>query len=293
MLVFGPPGPPPPPLERMSWLATAQAALTGVRLPRPVNLLTPASRGLAFETQWIPLPDGQQLEAWFIPHAQPRGLAVLFHGYAASKESLLAPAAQFAELGYAALVVDFQGAGGSPGAGATLGIREAGDVAATLRYARGRWPNQRLVGYGFSMGAAALLRAGAVEGEQPDALILEAPFDRLLGSIRTRFDALGLPSFPVAELLLFWGSVQLGANGFDHNPATYAQSISSPALVIHGAADPRVPAGQAAAVADSLGGPARLVTIPGVGHETGSAAAPERWAEAVGDFLAEESGPGR
>src|SRR5207237_2938162 len=125
-------------------------------------------------------------------------------------ESLLTPAAAFHEMGYAVLLVDFRGTGGSSGQETTLGVREAADVARAVDYTQHTWPARPLVLYGVSMGAAAIMRAVATEGVHPAALILESPFDRLLDTVANRFHAMGLPAFPAAGLLVFWGSLQQG-----------------------------------------------------------------------------------
>jgi hypothetical protein len=60
------------------------------------------------------------------------------------------------------------------------------------------------------MGSAAILRAVALRGISPAALVLECPFDRLLSSVENRFAIMGLPPVPVARLLVFWGGIQHG-----------------------------------------------------------------------------------
>ena len=135
------------------------------------------------------------------------------------------------------------------------------------------------------MGAAAILRALAVEGVQADALILESPFDSLVGTVGNRFHAMGLPAFPSAELLVLWGSVQQGFNGFTHNPAEYASSVRIPTLLHHGEMDPRVTTEQNNAIFQSLAGPNQLVSFPGGGHESLVVYAPELWKMEVTKFL--------
>jgi alpha-beta hydrolase superfamily lysophospholipase len=174
------------------------------------------------------------LEGWFVPHPQSRGVIVMFTGYAGVKDGLLTPAATVFQLGWSSLLVDFRGTGGSSGSDATLGMREAEDVAAAFAYTRESWPGQPVVLYGVSMGSAAILRAVAVERVRPAGLILEGAFDRLLTTTRHRFDAVGAPASPAAELLLFWGSVQLVYNGFGHNLVEYAASVECPTLLMHG-----------------------------------------------------------
>jgi len=190
--------------------------------------------------------------------------------------------------GYDTLLVDFRGAGGSSGSDTTLGVREAEDVAHSVAYAERTWPGRHIILYGVSMGAAAVLRAIAIEDVKPNAVILESPFDSLLGAVGNRFHAMGLPAFPSAELLVFWGSVQQEFDGFTHNPVEYARSVECPALLLHGELDPRVTVEQNALIFERLAGQKQLVSFPGAGHESLIVDAPEAWKQHVADFLQQE-----
>jgi alpha-beta hydrolase superfamily lysophospholipase len=283
MTHFAAPGSRTPPPEQLSAVGKLGVVLTGVRLPRPVNDRTPDADGLTYETHTIsggPFP----LEAWYVPHPQPRGTVLLFHGYAACKSTLLPEAKAFHDLGFACLLIDFPGSGGSGGDDTTIGYREAEDVVRTADFARLRWPG-RLILFGQSMGAAAVLRAVAVHGIRADALVLECPFDRLLTTVEARFRAMRLPTFPGARLLTFWGGVQHGFDPFAHNPVDYARSVTCPALLLHAANDPRVAVSEAEAICANLAGPKRLHVFAGLGHQSFAAVRPEEWKEEVADFL--------
>jgi alpha-beta hydrolase superfamily lysophospholipase len=211
----------------------------------------------------------------------------MFTGYAGVKDGLLTPAAHMYRFGYSSLLVDFRGSGGSSRNDTTLGVREAKDVAAAYRYVKREWPKQPIVLYGVSMGAAAIFRAFALEDMRPAAIIAEGTFDRLLTTARHRFDALGLPSFPAAELLVFWGSVQIGYNGFNHNPVDYAADIACPTLLMHGERDPWITGAETTAILDRLQGPKQMIDFAGLGHEMPFVyGAPDLWVETVGQFLA-------
>jgi alpha-beta hydrolase superfamily lysophospholipase len=265
--------------------------LTGVKIPRPVNHATPAEHYLPYQVRTISVGSGEHLEAWYVPHTPSRGLVIMFAGYAGVKEGLLTPAAHLYQFGYSSLLVDFRGSGGSSGNDTTLGMREAEDVVAAFSYATEHWPEQPLLGYGVSMGSVALMRAVALYALKPRALILEGPFDRLLTTIRHRFDALGLPSFPAAELLVFWGSVQLGANGFVHNPIGYARQIACPTLLMRGESDPWITAEEMQSIADAIPTQPRVLTVPGHGHEMPFVyGAPELWVSTIRAFLDGASG---
>jgi len=261
------------------------AIITGVKVPRPQNERTPADVGLSFEVRTIDVGVDESLEAWHVPHSQPVGIILMFPGYAESKQSRLPAASALHDMGYDLLLVDFRGAGGSSGNDTTLGVREGKDVALAVEYATRTWPNSKMVLYGVSMGSVAIMRAIAREGVQPDAAILESPFDGLLSTVRNRFDAMELPAFPGAELLVFWGSVQQGFNGFAHNPLDYASSVKCPALLLSGENDPRVTTEQARDIYERLGGPKEFVSFPGAGHETLVAHTEEVWKEHVARLL--------
>jgi alpha-beta hydrolase superfamily lysophospholipase len=272
--------------EHLSWTQAASVLLTGVTVPRPRNGRSPADLGLTFETVTFASGHGPTLEAWIIPGDDSKPLVILLHGYAGSKTQLLPTAHALHELGLGTLLLDFYGSGGSSGSGTTLGVLEAQDVAAAVAYARTRWPGRTLILYGFSMGSAAALRAVAVEGVRPDAIIIEATFDRLLSTAARRFHSMGLPATPFAQLLLFWGGVQWGFDPFTHNPAEYAAAVRCPLLVLQGDADLRISADEARHIADAAGAHATLNIYPGVPHLPLVEARPDAWQRDVAGFLA-------
>ena len=270
--------------ETLSFSQKVWTLLTGVNIPKPKNLSNPLDYGSQYETHLIREANNISLETWFVPNPTRRALVIMFHGYAACKSDLLVPAVQFRLMGYEVLLVDFHGSGGSSGKDTSIGFSEGKDVAQSLDYARSQWPNRRIILYGVSMGSAAILRAIAFEGVKADAVIIESPFDRLINTARNRFKVMGLPSFPAAELLVFWGGVQQGFNGFEHNPVDYARSVKCPVLMMYGESDSRVTLEQAKNVFDNLGGEKRFKLFD-VGHEVIAVARPEEWREQVGDFL--------
>jgi alpha-beta hydrolase superfamily lysophospholipase/protein-S-isoprenylcysteine O-methyltransferase Ste14 len=269
-----------PPPESLSILQAARTLLTGVSLPRPEGIATPADLGLTFATHSFAGSSGHRLEAWHIPGpGKGRALILLFHGYAACKADLLPTAARLHALGCDVVLVDFYGSGGSTGSGTTIGYRESGDAAAACRFARERWPESPVVLYGLSMGGAAVLRAVAAEGAAPQAVVVESCFDTLLNTVRSRFRAMHLPPSPLAELLVFWGGVRGGFNAFGHNPVAYASRVSCPALLLCGANDQRISTSESRSLYDALAGPKRYSEYPDAGHQPLATADEGRWRE--------------
>ncbi len=283
-LTYAPAGEAVVPPEQLSISRKIGLLFTGVSVSRPVNASHPGSLGLPFETLRVELGT-EWLELWHVPSEKPRGVAILFPGYSASKSSLLPEAATFHETGFDVLLVDFRGVGGSSGSETTLGVREAEDVLASVQFAEKRWPDRRVVLFGRSMGAAAVLRAVAHLDVKPAAILIECPFDRMLNAVRNRFAALGVPSFPGAELLVFWGGQRLGFDGFENNPAEYAAHVNCPTFVLAGSADTRATPNQVRAVFDHLSGPKRIRIFEGAGHESFRARDVGTWDREVREFL--------
>lgn len=271
--------------ESLTALQKAKVLFTGVNIPRPTNHQTPEAIGLAFETHGFTAADATELEAWYLPCSQTSTIVVMFHGYASCKTNLLPEARAFHDLDYGVFLVDFRGSGGSAGRETTLGAYEAADVTAALDNVRARWPDRRLVLYGQSMGSAAILHAASQADLGVDALVLECPFDRLLATVENRFQAMHVPAFPAAGLLVFWGGVQHGFNGFRLNPVEFATHVKAPTLLLHGENDPRVTKDQADSIFTALSGPKELVEFPDVAHESIVAAQEKKWKDSVARFL--------
>ena len=274
--------------ETLSRLAKLRVLLFGVHLPRPFDERPPSVLDPQAQALSIPSTSRITLSGWYAPCSNNSPLVIFFPGYSTEKTRLLLEARQLHAMGASVLLMDFRGSGGSSESYATLGMLEAEDVAATFRYARQHLapPPAAILLYGQSMGSAAILRAIHAHGITPDAIILESVFDSLLVTIQNRFHTMGIPSFPSAELLTFWGGVSFGFNGFAHRPVDYARSISCPVLFLHGTDDPRATLADARRVFEATHAPKQFVTFEDVGHDSYAARHPDQWQAALHAFLA-------
>lgn len=271
--------------EKLSFMQKAKAVVFGVELPRPQNRKTPENFDLPFVTLRYKAQEQRFLEAWYVPCVSARALILLFHGYATQKDSLLEEARQFNKMGFAVMLVDFQGSGGSDGQKTSIGYHEASDVRASVDFARHRFPHQKIFGYGFSMGSVALMRAVAVHGIQLDGMILSCPFGSVLSSVKSRFEMMGRPSFPAAHLLVFWGGFLHGFNAFLHNSQKYAGAITIPVLLMQGARDRRVSLKQSNLIFESLAGVKTFRIFAKLGHSSYVLQEPALWKKSVSDFF--------
>lgn len=259
---------------------------TGVTMPKPVNRVTPS---LPYTTHTFATRDGQMLEAWLIRAADSRGLVAMFHGYTACKSTLLNEANVIHDAGFDVLLVDFRASGGSSGNITTIGFNEAIDVVTTLDWVKAKELSQDkpIIAFGDSMGAAAIMRSVSVEGAKFDALILDQPYSTLYSTTKGRFRSMGLPSFPFAGLLVFWGGVQNGFWGFNMKPVDFAKDIRCPTLYIHGEGDPWIEQDDAQSIIIALTCPKQILAIPTDRHDALRPRDPAKWDAGVQAFLRE------
>ncbi len=264
--------------EQLTPLQKVGILLTGIKNPKPHNLVTPT---FPYRTIYLASPNGR-LETWYSPVARSRGTVALFHGYTSCKSKLLTEAAYFRRLGYSVLLTDFAGNGGSTGNVCTVGHHEAADVAAVTRWLQRR-PGA-VVLYGNSMGAEAILRAESELGARPTANLLECPYGSVLETAANRFQSMHVPPFPLANLLVFWGGVQNRFWAFDLDATRFATNISTPTLLLWGEADQRVTRQETNAIFTNLRGPKQRQDFPYSGHEPYWRKHKQLWEQTIQEF---------
>ena len=117
------------------------------------------------------------------------------------------------------------------------------------------------------MGAVSIMKAIVDYDIQPAKIIIECPFGSFLKTTKARFKAMNIPSFPLAEILLFYGGLQTGYNPFTHNPTEYAKQIEIPTLLLHGVKDQRVLIEEIHEIYENLQGPKKLILLKHSEHE--------------------------
>lgn len=255
---------------------------TGIPLSRPAPLAAPQT-----PHRWVRMGVRQDSVAVLVQEpdsGKPKGTVALFHGYGAGMGQMAERAAFFRSRGYRTMLVDFQGSGSSSGSATSIGYHEAETVKAVYAMAR-RFDGGNVLLAGLSMGSAAILRAIAVDGLRPDGLVLECPYNHLYTTTAARFTYLGLPPFPMAGVMLFWGGVQMGFWPFEMDPARYARSVQCPTLLMSGGKDPYVSQEATREVFANLGGPKRLHFFPLAAHEDYLVRYRQGWQRETDTFL--------
>jgi fermentation-respiration switch protein FrsA (DUF1100 family) len=194
--------------------------------------------------------DGLRLTAWLVrPRGADRRVGILVAPGNAGNRLARAPlVAALADQGQTVLLLEYRGYGGNPGRPTEAGLAQ--DVRAARAYLidEAGVPQDRLIYYGESLGAAVVV---ALAAEHPPAgLVLRSPFTDLAAVGREHY-----PFLPVRLLLR------------DRFPVTDPVSrVQAPTVVVYGTADSIVPPAQSIAVAKAAAGPVRLIAVDGADH---------------------------
>jgi alpha-beta hydrolase superfamily lysophospholipase len=266
--------------ENLSFTSKIKVLFLGVDNFRPVNTQQPEQ---PFET--ITIQSRQSLECWLKKKKNSKGIVVLFHGYSGNKSGNISYSNAFNKMGYTTFLVDFMGSGGSEGNQTTIGFKESQDVKAVFDYIKTTFPNKEIILFGTSMGAVAMMKAVADYSIQPTKIILECPFGTMRKTVQKRFEAMNVPSFPFADMLLFYGGIQNGFNAYRHKPIEYAKAINLPVLLLYGEKDERVTLTEINSVFKSLTGEKKLVIFKNSAHQNYLINDENIWIKAVDAFL--------
>jgi uncharacterized protein len=230
--------------------------------------------------------DGLTLRGWFVP---PRNGAVIIyvHGFSGNRSALLDEAALLAGQGYGALLFDLRNSGESDGTLTTLGLREVDDVRAAVDFvlAQPRVDAKRIGLMGISMGGAtAILSAARIP--QISAVVAESAYTSLPDSLGVTFKQMtGLPPFPFAPLIVYFGEREAGLKLSEVSPVAEIASISPRSvLLVHGGQDDIIPIDNAYALYAAAQAPKALYVVPQAGHGGFLQAAPDGYARRLVEF---------
>lgn len=266
--------------------ARAQAALAAALVALAVPACMPPSWGAAAilhphrstraAESTLPHQDftwqgaGVELRGWWFHAAtdHPRGTVVYLHGVADNRASSAGIASHFVPMGYDVVAYDSRAHGQSGGDACTYGFYEKADLSRVLDHLT----HVPLVAMGNSMGAAVALQAAA-EDRRIAAVIAIAPFSDLRTAAIERAPFIASrrnieSAFRLAEAE---GRFQVDAV----SPVAAAPRITTPVLLIHGDKDQETPYDHSRRILGALGGPKRLITVPGGSHREGLR--PEAW----------------
>lgn len=239
-----------------------------VFLPSRAIAATPARVGLDYEDVWLEASDGVRIHGWYIPHPQPRGTLLFFHGNAGNIGDRLESIAIFHRLNLNVLIIDYHGYGKSEGSpGEAESYRDAEAAWRHLVEARGI-PPEKIVLFGRSLGGC--VGAWLAARVEPAGLILESTF--------TSVPDMAAKVYPFLPVRLL-ARIRLDA-------LASLANVRAPVLVIHSAGDEIVPLAHGRALFDSAPEPKQFLQLRG-GHNDGFLVSREIYLAGLSKFFQE------
>jgi len=265
-----------------------QRAYDIVHPARNIATRMPESVGITnYRTVSFVAPDGVRLRGWYAPPGNG-AVIILVHGLGANRAQLLDDAGILYAHGYGVLLYDSRNCGESEGTLTTLGLQEVNDVEGAVAFilAESEEEKPRIGLLGHSMGGATVLMAGA-RNERVRAVIAQSTYTSLEENIGSSLQQLtGLPPFPFAPLVVYFGEQQSGMEIGQVKPIEVIGELSPRAvLLVHGALDELVAVSNVHALYAAAGEPRELYVIANAGHGGLPQAGAEEYERRVVGFL--------
>lgn len=229
--------------------------------------------------------DGISLKGWFFP-PKNQSMIIFTHGLNGNRSTLLDDAEMVVSRGYGALLFDLRNSGESDGGVTSLGLLEAKDVKAAIKYVEEQIkPRPKIALFGHSMGAAASLLAGERAGA--DAIVSISAFTSIEDNLANAFESItGLPPFPFAPMVIYFAEREVGHDISEVSPLNVVSQYEAvPVLFIHGAQDSLIPVSNVYELYEQTHSPKELFVIEEAGHFGFRAAEPEEYEARIMSFL--------
>ena len=248
---------------------------------------TPADFGLEFEEVAFTSSDGVSLKGWYLGGGDRGASIVCSHGLFRSRREVLDRGVFLRQAGFNVLLLDSRRHGASGGERVTLGFDERLDVQGGARFLQNRNPEDRLMLFGVSMGAAASLLAAA-ETPEVVSVIADSSFLSLEHTITHHLKLFfGLPRFPLGDELIFFLERAAGFEKEDFDLEQAVERIGDrPILFIAGSDDERMPVElQNRLYRVARSSMSELVVIEGATHGAAYRTEPDTYQAVILDFL--------
>lgn len=270
-------------------LLTRSRAMILVHPPRLPITVQPDSAGfIDYQTARLQTSDGIDLAAWYMAPAESGAVVIYLHGLGGNRQLLLQQAAVLYDHGYGALLLDLRSHGESGGELSTLGYYEPRDVRAALDFLLIQPEvNPDHIGiFGESLGAITAIRAAA---QMPElgAVVAQSAFTSIEENVAAGVRQIaGLPPFPFAPLVIFFGELETGLRIGQVRPVDEIARIAPRAvLLMYGGQDRLIGSENSQRLYDAAGEPRQLVRFDSAGHSGLLASDPALWESSVVGFF--------
>lgn len=264
----------------------------------------PEEAGYAYETlDWWDEALEIKREVWVAQGEQQDGpVIIMVHGWGDSKYGMLHWLPYVAKVADKVMMFDLRGHGDCKYDNFMWGMDEIEDLHQVLKMARDRYPDNKRVVMGFSMGAAVAINMAYHDAKLNliDAMILESPYrnaeDVIINTIKLR----NLPQFigKGASRKIHLNVIGRNASGkvkiskcdsdrmyhkLSQDIFDFLKKTTIPTLILHGDADVITPLSDIKRGAETMNH-VRLEVFENSGHLQAACAHPERFVKTISDF---------
>ena len=240
------------------------------------------------EEIYIEARDKTKLRARFYKTDESAPIEIAMHGYRSlGVRDFSGGGLECLSRGHNLLLIDSRAHGKSEGKVITFGILERYDVVAWADYLAKRYPKNKIILAGISMGAASVLMASSLPlPKNVVGVVADCPYSAPCEIIRKVTRDMKLPVFLIYPLLRLGGKL---FGRFDIEAASPVEAVKKsalPILLIHGEADSFVPFYMSEKIKDAGVG-IRLEAFPEANHGLSYIKDCERYRRVTNEFIKE------
>jgi len=236
--------------------------------PRPSFVKTiPADFPYMVESIELTTTDGFRLRGWWVPAPGSDRGAVVLHGHAANRATVLNRVRLLRDAGYQVLAYDARACGESEGNVISFGYWETRDLVASLLWMRQQGVKD-LAAIGLSQGASTiLLAANELTSIGVKAVVIESPYATLREAVDTRFRLrTGLHSRPWLGLVMDQAESMVGVTMGEVMPIAEAGRLACPAFLVAGEQDVLATPDESRRIYEALPMKGGFWSVPWAGH---------------------------
>lgn len=256
---------------------------------------TPANHNLPFSyVSFSPRGANLKLAGWYVSQPGNQAALVFVHGIASTRSSLqrVDLAARLLPQGFNILLFDLRGHGSSEGDKVSGGYYEQADVLGAFDFAHQQGISANYLGVlGSSLGGSATILA-ATQEPALQAVVADGAYANIFDVVVD--EAARQSSLPRWSIPFFIPGMTVvaqlahGINLTSLRPEAAVEELAYPLLIIHGAADTRIPVAQSQRLHAAAPAGSQLWLVPEAEHANGFAHQPEEYTRRVSEYFAKQ-----
>jgi len=241
-----------------------------------------------YETAAIQSFDNLRLQSILVENERRTDIwVILVHGYDGRAADMGNRARRFFQMGCSVLMPDCRGHGNSEGSYIGMGWHDRLDILSWIRYILAREEGARIILYGVSMGASAVLMASGEElPPAVRAVIADCGYTSAAAAFTYQIKELfRLPPFPILNAASLVSRLRAGYGFSQASALRQLEKSVTPTLFIHGGRDTFVPTEMVYQLYDATTADKEILVVPDAGHARANRKDPDAYWSAILRFL--------